>query len=55
MRLYCIAYNITIDRSSNKKRFFCYAKTQVEAVRRFIMCTGLSKSYVIGIHVVAEE
>ena len=55
MRLYCITYNITIDRSGNKKRFFCYAKAQAEAVRRFIMCAGLSKSYVISVHIVAEE
>lgn len=54
MRLYCIRFNRTyFDGDSAEQKFFLYAKTRLEAVKRFCITTGYKSDCIISVHVVS--
>lgn len=54
MRFYCIRFNRAyFDGDSAEQRFFLYAKTRLEAVKRFCTTTGYKSDCIISVHVVS--
>lgn len=54
MRFYCIRFNRTyFDGDSAEHKFFLYAKTRLEAVKRFCTITGYKRDCIISVHVVS--
>lgn len=53
MFFYCITFMRIYDDDNTEHKFFCYAKTKQEAVKRFCVITGYKKACVISVHVVS--
>lgn len=54
MKLYCIRFTRTYpDCNHVEHKFFLYAKTRLEAVKRFCMVTGYKSACIISVHVVS--
>jgi hypothetical protein len=54
MHFYCIRFNRTyIGNGSTEHRFFVYAETRLEAVKRFRATTGYKSDCIISVHVVS--
>lgn len=54
MIFFCITFKREID-SITEHRFFCYALTKEEAIKRFCDTTGYDKSCIISIHIQRES
>lgn len=54
MKLYCIHFYRMYDDDNVEREFFVYAKTKLEAVRRFCNTTGYKKSCIVFVNTVLE-
>lgn len=53
MKFYCITFKREyIDGGSAEQRFFVYAKTKIEAVKRFCTTTGNRRTCIISVYLV---
>lgn len=56
MKFYCICFTRTYPYCNHARhKFFVYAKTRLEAVKRFCMVTGYKSDCIISVHVVSRE
>lgn len=54
MQFYCIRFNRTyFDGDSAEHKFFLYAKTRLEAVKRFCTTTGYKSACIISVNMVS--
>ena len=54
MKFYCIRFTRTYpDCNHAEHKFFLYAKTRLEAVKRFCMVTGYKSACIVSVHVVS--
>lgn len=53
MKLYCIYFRREYKPEGNMEhRFFVYAKTKTQAIKRFCVTTGYKKACIISIHII---
>lgn len=53
MHFYCIKFMRMTEDDNTEHNFFVYARTKVEAKKRFCVTTGYKSACIISVHVVS--
>ena len=54
MYFYCITFMRMYDDDNTEHKFFCYATTKQEAVKRFCVITGYKSTCIVSVHVESQ-